>query len=69
MKAKPIFLGYSWVGWLNLLLLQWLFIRLQVSVDTDTGEIVRYQVIGFFLPMTGWWSNYVWLAKKFKVPA
>ncbi len=66
MKAKPIFFGYSWVGLLNQILLQWFFIRLQCTANGN-NEIIRYQIMGFVLPLTGWWSDYVWLTKKFEI--
>jgi len=67
MKAKPVFLGYSWIGWLNLLILQWMFVRLEATIDTDSREIIHYHLIGFILPATGWMSDYIWLFKKFEI--
>jgi hypothetical protein len=66
MKYKPIMLGYSWIGLLNLVLLQWLFVRVQATVDTTSGEITKFKIIGPIVPMTGWWSKYIWLKKSSK---
>jgi len=60
MKYRKI-LGYSWIGWLNIILLQWLFIRLQVNIDNDTNEIVKFRIIGPIFPLTGWNSPYTWV--------
>lgn len=50
----------SKLGALNFLVLQWLFIRLQETVD-DNDAHVRWDIIGFIVPMTGWWTNYTYL--------
>ena len=47
----------SWLGALNFLVLQWLFIRLQETVD-DNGAHEKWNVIGFIVPVTGWWNRY-----------
>jgi hypothetical protein len=48
--------GWSWLGVLNFLLLQWLFVRLEGIVED--GDM-RLHFIGPIVPLTGWWSNYV----------
>jgi hypothetical protein len=58
------FLGYSWVGWLNMLVLQWWLICLQVALCAKTGKSVRWKLIGPLVPLTGWWSPYVWLWRR-----
>lgn len=64
MQFKPILLGYTWVGILNQLVLQWFFVRLQVTVvGKDDPTVGSVKLIGFILPLTGWWSNYVWVWK------
>jgi hypothetical protein len=63
MKYKPILFGYSWIGILNILLLQWFFVRLQATADKDMN-ITKFEIIGPIVPMTGWWSKYVWLSKR-----
>jgi hypothetical protein len=60
-QPTPIFRGYSWLGILNMLVIQWFFIRLQLTCDG--GVIVGWKLIGFIVPLTGWWSPYIWLKK------
>lgn len=43
-----------YVKWFNVFLLQWFFVRLAYSNDA-------FYLIGFILPVTGWFSNYVYL--------
>ena len=60
MKYKRNILGYSWVGIINIVILQWMFVRLRVT--TDSAENIRkLDIIGPILPLTGWRSDYVWL--------
>lgn len=67
MTAKPIVFGYSWVGILNQLFLQWLFVRLQAEVVSEKDRtITGFKLIGFIVPLTGWWSDYVWAWKLMK---
>ena len=47
--AKLLF-GYTWVGWLNRLVLQWLFIRLYYG--QHWGFLTRV------VPLTGWGTAY-----------
>ena len=55
------------MGWLNQLFLQWFLIRLQATLD-DNKDIEGYQIIGFVVPLTGWWSEYIWIGKEFEIP-
>lgn len=48
---------WTWLGWLNWLVLQWLFVRL-ARVRDDDGRIVGYQWLVGVLPMTGWVDEY-----------
>lgn len=45
--------GFTWVGWLNILVLQWFFVRLSY------GD--RWRILKWILPMTGWLSPYVYV--------
>jgi hypothetical protein len=36
--------------------LQFLFVRL-AEFDTEDGK-VKYMIVGFTWPLTGWWSDY-----------
>lgn len=72
------FWGLTWVGWLNTLLLQWLFVRLQGVIDEidrpSGGRLIvrNYWTLIFpVVPLTGWWSDYVpkrhreiWLGRR-----
>lgn len=65
MRARPLFWGYSWVGILNQLIIQWFFIRLQVTCNSmEDRNIEALSIIGFILPLTGWWNDYVFLGRK-----
>lgn len=55
INPKRKFLGFTWVGWLNILLFQWLFVRLAY------GD--RWRVLKWILPLTGWWSDYRYIGK------
>lgn len=66
MKApKPIVNGYSWLGILNLFFLQWFFVRLQLTVDTDKETVVRWNLRGFIVPTTGWGKPYKFVGRQF----
>jgi hypothetical protein len=60
-QPKPILFGYSWLGIINMVIIQWLFIRLQATCDK--GQIVRFDFIGPIVPLTGWWGPYVRIGK------
>lgn len=53
----------TWLWALNFFVLQWLFIRLARVVNAS-GKTIRFCIIGPVVPLTGWWSNYVWLRRK-----
>jgi hypothetical protein len=64
MKApKRKFLGKSWVGWLNIFILQWLFIRLAYSINLNRQH-TKYIILKWIVPTTGWWSDFVYIYKK-----
>lgn len=64
MRIRRGWRGISAVGWLNILLFQWLCFRLEVSVeDAESMEIVGARLIGPVLPLTGWWSDYRWMLR------
>jgi hypothetical protein len=67
-------LGYTWVGWLNILLLQWFGFR--VFYVLEGGRATAYGLTGPTLPLTGWWGRYlpqprlrVWLLGRVPVGA
>jgi hypothetical protein len=49
--------GYSWIGWLNIVILQWFFVRLFYS-ENEQGNIENYGFIFPIVPLTGWWGDY-----------
>ncbi|WP_316348495.1 hypothetical protein [Desulfuromonas acetoxidans] len=56
MKSPEVkFLGLTWVGWLNVVILQFLFVRL------GYGASGQWQLLKGILPLTGWWSDYIYL--------
>ena len=56
--SKRLLFGFSWVGWLNIIVLQWFFVRLWYD---DDGHYGWYRGI---IPTTGWNSNYRHWSKK-----
>jgi len=59
----------TWVGYLNMFVLQWFFIRLAYHVEIDDPEQLKFDffIIKWVVPMTGWWGEYIWVLKKEKV--
>jgi len=51
--------GFTWVGWLNFLLAQWFWLRLQGEVDEDSDHC-QWQVIAPVAPLTGWKKHSYW---------
>jgi len=62
---KKLF-GYTWVGWLNIIVLQWLFVRLYYA-ESDSGSVENYGIIFPIVPLTGWWSDYLPLSKYWNI--
>lgn len=58
-------LNTSWVGLLNRIILQWFFVRLQMSIINS--NIDGFQLIGFIVPMTGWSIDYKYVIKNFQL--
>ena len=59
-NPKRVFLGKTWVGWLNIMILQWFFIRL------GYGE--KWRLLRWIVPCTGWWSDYVYVKIERRYP-
>ena len=55
--------GLTWVGWLNVLALQWLCVRLAYQVDTG-GRPIRWNLLVGVVPLTGWRSPYRYLRRR-----
>lgn len=59
------FLGYTWVGWLNIMVLQWFFIRLQYSIDYEGDPTPKnFMLLRGIVPLTGWLTNYIWVIPR-----
>jgi len=59
-KAKdfPRFLGLTWVGWLNVVILQWLFFRMTTGQRIVNKRWVHcFGLVLFVLPLSGWWNK------------
>lgn len=52
------------LGLLNFLLLQWFFIRIGRFIKSD--KTYGYIIISFVLPLSGWWTNYIYLNRRKK---
>ena len=62
MRLRKRFLGYTILGWTNLLILQWFFVRLQATMDEDYN-VIGWKIIGLIVPGSGWWTQYVWVKR------
>ena len=51
------FFWFTWVGWINFLILQWLFVRI-VGRFNERGQFAGWGLLGPVLPLTGWWGYY-----------
>jgi hypothetical protein len=61
-ECKPLkrFLGHSWIGWINLLFMQWVFIRFTTGQRLKSGKWVRcYGVLVAVVPLTGWGCRFL----------
>jgi hypothetical protein len=54
---KTVF-GYTWIGWTNILLVQWLGIRLCYVADIADGELLTLCILYWVVPGTGWFTRY-----------
>jgi hypothetical protein len=57
----------SVLGLFNFVVVQWFFIRLAKVLWPD-GKIT-WKIIGPILPLTGWWSDYIYLKKRKRAQA
>ena len=54
----------TWLKLLNVIVLQWFFVRLAKIVDTKTKIIVGWDFLRWIVPLTGWWSDYRFVGRK-----
>ena len=52
--------GLTGVGWLNVLVLQWAFVRLSYTVDVDP---FGWRLLRWVVPCTGWHSRYRYVGR------
>lgn len=50
------FLGFTWIGWLNFLLLQWFGVRLMWWFMRADDK--RIGLLFPVVPLTGWWTDF-----------
>ena len=64
---RKVILGHTWLGWLNLLILQWFFLRLAEGRDGD-GNHYNWKLFFGIVPATGWNKpyKYLWKIKDFE---
>lgn len=52
------FSGVSWVGVLNMLLLQWFGLRLWMRAETESKQVIEVALLWPVVPLTGWADEY-----------
>lgn len=52
----------TWLGFANIFLFQWFFIRLAKHID-DQGNIKYWSFIRWVVPCTGWKNNMKYIGK------
>ncbi len=63
---KPFINGYSLMGIINLLWVQWFFVRIEATVS-DSCECFSIGLMGFVLPWSGWWNRYIKLGQTWRI--
>lgn len=63
---KDFFESMTWVGWLNILLFQWMFFRLSYQ-EADNGRKYDFAILYWILPLSGWWGSYCVLSSKVRI--
>ena len=62
MRKK--FLGHSWLGWLNYLILQWFFLRFTEILYKDDSHM-KWSFLWGVVPLSGWSNSYVFVRSPF----
>lgn len=59
------YFGYTVVGWLNMIVLQWFFVRLEYGYyKSRTDLITSLRLRYFVMPLTGWrHCSYLYIGK------
>lgn len=55
----------SRLGLLNFVIMQWFFVRIFYYTN-GIGTNLGYGLMGFVLPLTGWWGDYIDVGKRWK---
>lgn len=55
------FFGFTYIGWLNLLIFQWFFIRIGYEIKEDK---IKFKLLCRVIPLSGWWSDYKYVKKE-----
>lgn len=62
MKAPRVrILGWSWLGVVNFLIVQWFFVRIEADAETPIVPGESTMTLHWkprVVPLTGWWSDY-----------
>ena len=55
----------AWLFWFNFIILQWFCIRLARCGKFQGNKFITesWTIIGLLVPLTGWWSDYVYIKK------
>jgi hypothetical protein len=51
----------SYHSWLNFLIFQWTCFRLLPKYNIETNELLGWGFLGPILPLTGWWSKFIFI--------
>jgi hypothetical protein len=56
----------TWLAYLNFIILQWFFIRISRTGEIKDDRFIQtgWGLVKFVLPLTGWWSNYIYIGTK-----
>lgn len=53
------YLGKTWVGWLNIAILQWIGVRLGGAFEADGETFAHWIAMWPVLPLSGWWGCFI----------
>lgn len=70
MKLIKLIGNKSWLGILNIIIIQWFCMRVEAEVDDLTNRnITKFNLIGFIVPVTGWRNTgeYVFIWKEWRI--
>lgn len=56
----------TWLATLNFFVVQWFGVRVARVAEAD--GTTSWGLLRYVLPLTGWWSDYVWLWRRWPRP-